>query len=149
MIRRLAAVVGAASLVVAVASCTSHQTKPAPATATGNASGSIAALPNPSPSDLPVGTRVLFQRDGSGNSALDLTTAAQGQSSVSVDWVCVGNGDLNFVAAGKVVLGGGCAGTAADATVDEGKVPIAAAKSLSWQVQTAPSNRWRLNVTTG
>ena len=130
MIRRLAGIVGTASLVVAAAGCTSHQA-------------------NPSPSNLPVGSKVLIQRDGSGNATVDLTTLAAGQNSVSIHWVCVGKGNLNLVAAGKVVLGGGCADSSADATIDGGTVPIATAKSLSWQIQTAAPNKWRLIVTAG
>lgn len=105
------------------------------------------ALPNPSPSNLPVGARVLLQRSGVGPASLDLTQEVGTAEDVSIRWVCVGPGELKVERDSDVLAGGGCSSSASSATIDGATVPRKVAESFSWHIEADQSSQWRLIVT--
>lgn len=143
------AAVTAAAISLVLSGCTANSARPQAAAPT---SGSTATggLPNPMPSDLPVGAKVLVQRQGAGTATLDLTGLVGSAKTVDVRWTCVGDDDVKIIdGASKTIVGGGCASTTAGATYLGGVVPLSIVSTLRWTLQADAATHWRIAVTTG
>jgi hypothetical protein len=102
------------------------------------------------PSDLPLGAKVLVQRQGSGTTTVDLTSLVGSAKTVNVRWTCVGDGDVRITdGASKTIVGGGCASTAAGATYLGGTVPLSTVSTLRWTLQANAATQWRIVVISG
>ncbi|MGH6655289.1 MAG: hypothetical protein ACRDVE_08785 [Actinocrinis sp.] len=149
--RRISVAVTAAVASLLMGGCTANSPHTSAAAATPTAgSTATAGLPDPVPSDLPVGARVLIQRQGTGTTTLDLTSLVGSAKTVNIRWTCVGHGGVKITGgASKTIVVGGCANTAAEATYLGGVVPLSIVSSLRWTLQAEAATRWRIAVTTG
>jgi hypothetical protein len=146
--RFLCAAMAATALSLVACGCTATSAdNPVAAQTTG--STAAASLPDPMPSDLPVGARILLHQQGSGTTVLDLTSLVGSAKTVNVRWTCVGDGGVNIAdGASRTIVGGGCASTAAGATYLGGTVPLSVVSSLRWTLQADTATHWRISVTT-
>jgi hypothetical protein len=154
MPRLLFAATVAAAISLTVGGCTANSVSNLATRTTGPSSVTVtpttgsAGLPDPMPGDLPVGTRILAQRQGAGTTTLDLTGLTGSAKAVNVRWTCVGDGTVKITdGASKTIVGGGCADTVAGATYLGGTVPLSIVSSLRWTLQAGPATHWRIAVT--
>jgi hypothetical protein len=111
---------------------------------------SAVSLPDPKPSDLQIGDKVLIQKDGTGPTTLDLTGMVGTAKDVTVTWACLGTGDVRISdsSSSKVLVGAPCATATAGAAIDSGKVPVADVSSLRWNLSADSATHWRVVVYT-
>ncbi len=128
--------------------CTSSGSHPtSSASATAESPAAVAkSLADPLSTTPPLGTKVIFQREGTGSQAINLTGLTGSATEVSVSWLCVG-GSLQILDGPKEVLGSGCATTPDGALAFGGKVPLDIVKSLTWKLQAGGSTAWRIAIT--
>lgn len=148
--RLLSAAVAAAIVGPLAGGCTAHSAAATPVAAPSTATTAAVALPDPAPSDLPLGAKVLLERQGSGTTTVDLTSLVGSAKTVNVRWTCVGDGGVKITdGASKIIVGGGCASTAAGASYLGGTVPLSMVSALRWTVQADSATHWRIAIISG
>ena len=105
-----------------------------------------AGLPDPLPTALPLTSKVLIQRSGSGPATLDLTGIVGAAKNVTVDWTCLGSSGLQITDGAKTLVGGGCGTTATSVTTDGAVIPLSISPTLHWSVQVGSTTNWRVVV---
>jgi hypothetical protein len=148
--RLTAAAIAAAALSLAAAGCTANNATAAPKHTTTARTTATASLPDPLPSALPLGTRILVQRQGSGTTTLDLTDLLGRSKKVDVRWTCTGNGGVKFTdgASKPIVWSAVCANTPEEAGSFGATIPLSKASTLRWTLNANSTTRWRIAVTT-
>jgi hypothetical protein len=106
-------------------------------------------IPDPLPTGLPLGARVLAQLTGTGSQSLDLTELAGKSQHVSVDWRCVGTSKFSIKDGSKMVVASDCSASAEQAVETmQGDVPRSSVSDYRWTIQADPTTKWRVVVTT-
>jgi len=88
MTSRLLPVVTAAAAVAGLLTggCAAHSAAQTRVATPSTAFTAAVALPDPAPSDLPLGAKVLLERQGSGTTTVDLTNLVGSAKTVNVRW---------------------------------------------------------------
>jgi hypothetical protein len=145
----LAAIAGITTVLMGGCTSSDHSTASAGPSATMPSSTSTAPanLPNPLPSDLPLGSKILVQRTGSGSATLDLTRLIGTATSVTIRWTCLGPAGLQITdGTSKTIVGSGCATNLAGVTFDGGDIPLNLVSSRDWKLETISATTWRIVI---
>lgn len=145
MNRSSAYAIAAGATLLTLSGCSTSSSHAAP-----TPTSSAVSLPDPKPSALQIGDKVLIQRDGTGPTTIDLTGMVGTAKDVTVSWTCLGTGDVRISdsVSSKVLVGAACATSTADAAIDSGKIPTGDVSSLRWNLSAESATRWRVVVYT-
>jgi hypothetical protein len=137
----------AALSILALAGCTSGSHTASPSnTPVPSQSGSAAVpLPDPLPTDLPVGTKTLISRTSQGTQTVTLPNLGNDKT-VSVKWACEGSTTLKITDAGKALVASGCTPSGTQFPIYGGDIPRSLITSTTWKIEADPSTTWRIVI---